>query len=80
MELNYESAQRLKGEIIKYKNNEGIWVIGRVVKVRKDGLEIEELKASIPSDGHGFGFWGPCWGPPAFIPFVAFGVAFPFFW
>jgi hypothetical protein len=80
MHLDYEQASHLKGEIIKFKNSEGKWVIGRVAKVRKDGLEIEELSTAASSDGHGFGFGGPFWGPPFFVPIVEVGVAFPFFW
>jgi hypothetical protein len=80
MYLDYEQAQHFEGQMIQYKNKKGKWVIGKVAKVRKDGLEIEELKSSISSEGYGFGFWGPgpFFGPPAFVPFV--GVAFnPFF-
>ncbi|MEH7106724.1 hypothetical protein [Bacillus sp. JJ1764] len=77
MQLNYESARRLEGEMIKFKNKEGNWTMGRVAKVRKNGLEIEELSSSAESDGYGFGFWGPFFRPPVFVPFV--GVAFPFF-
>jgi len=80
MQLDYESARRLKGEIIKFKNKEGKWTIGRVTKVRKDGLEIEELTTPEPGDGHGYGCWGPFWRPPVFFPFVGFGIGFPLFW
>jgi len=81
MPLNYENALRLEGEIIKYQNKDGDWKMGRVAKVRKDGLEMEELNPEGTSDGYGFPFWGPgpFFGPPAFVPFVAFGFAAPFF-
>ncbi|MCM3764766.1 hypothetical protein [Neobacillus niacini] len=82
MELNYQNAQRLKGKVIQYRNKEGEMVIGRVANVRKDGLEIEELSTHQPSEGYGFGFWGPgpFFRPPVFFPFVGFGIGFPFFW
>lgn len=81
MHLNYEQARRLEGEMIRFKNKEGKWAIGRVSKVRKDGLEIEELSHSgSKGDGYGYGLWGPFWRPPVFFPFVGFGVGFPFFW
>lgn len=82
MELNYEQARRLEGQMIRFKNKEGQWAIGRVAKVRKDGLEIEELTHSgQKSEGYGYGFWGgPFFRPPIFFPFVGFGFGFPFFW
>lgn len=82
MQLNYQNAQRLKGQMIRYKNQDGEMVVGRVVDVRKDGLEIEELSAHQPSEGYGFGFWGPgpFFRPPFFVPFVAFGFATPLLW
>lgn len=82
MQLDYERALRLKGQMIRFKNSEGEWTIGRVVRVKKEGLEIEELGASSRNDGYGFGFFrpGPFFGPPAFFPFVGFGFAPLFFW
>ncbi|GHI00957.1 hypothetical protein [Neobacillus kokaensis] len=82
MELNYEQARRLEGEIIHFKNKEGKWTFGRVVKVRKNGLEIEELGhgQSNSEEGYGYGFWGPFWRPPVFFPFVGFGIGFPLLW
>ncbi|WML31070.1 hypothetical protein RCG24_04035 [Neobacillus sp. OS1-32] len=73
--LTYEQALRLKGEIISFKNKQGQWTIGRVAKVRKDGLEIEELNHSGSDEGYGYGFWGPFWGPSVFV-----GFGFPLFW
>ncbi|MGG1676086.1 hypothetical protein ACIFOT_10110 [Neobacillus sp. NRS-1170] len=85
MQLNYEQAQHLEGKMIQFKNNKGEWSIGKVVKVRKDGLEIEELNSSSSNDGYGFGFFGPrpffrprFFRPPVFFPFVGFGFS-PFF-
>ncbi len=80
MQLDYRQAQRLEGQMIKFKNKKGEWAFGRVVKVKKDGLEIEELGSSRPNSGYGFGFWaGPFFGPPVFFPFVGFGFFSPFF-
>ncbi|AZU62917.1 hypothetical protein [Neobacillus mesonae] len=81
MQLSYEQAKRLEGEIIRFKNKEGQWAMGKVSKVRKDGLEIEELAygRSNSGDGYGYGFWGPFWRPPVFFPFVGFGIGFPLF-
>ncbi|WP_251553641.1 hypothetical protein [Neobacillus muris] len=82
MQLDYQKAKRLEGEMIRFVNNEGNWAIGRVAKVRKDGLEIEEMSSSSPSgSGYGYGFWGgPFFRPPVFFPFVGFGFSPFFFW
>ena len=80
VQLNYEHALHLEGKMIRYKNEKGEWVEGKVVKVKEDGLEISELSSSGPNDGYGFGFFGPrpFFRRPIFVPFVAFPV-FPFF-
>jgi hypothetical protein len=79
MQLDYQQALNLKGQMIEYKNKTGEWAIGRVVGVKKNGLEIEELKKSSLKDGFGYGFWGgPFWGPPVVVPFVGFAFN-PFF-
>lgn len=81
MQFDYEQARNLKGQVIEYKSNRGEWAIGRVVRVKKNGLEIEELIQSGLKDGYGYGFWGgPFWGPPAFVPFVGFAFNPFFFW
>jgi hypothetical protein len=81
MELNYQRAIKLKGQMIQYRNEDGELVVGRVADVKKDGLEIEELTTHSPSSGYGFGFFGPrpFFRPPVFVPFFAFGFASPFF-
>ncbi|WP_040205094.1 hypothetical protein [Neobacillus jeddahensis] len=85
MQLNFNQAGQLKGRMIHFKNNQGEWTIGRVVEVRKDGLEIEEMSPSSSHDGYGYGFFGPrpffrppFFRPPVFFPFVGFAFA-PFF-
>ncbi|WP_269320949.1 hypothetical protein [Bacillus sp. UNC438CL73TsuS30] len=40
MYFDYENARRFEGQLIKFKNEQGDWVIGKVVKVKKDGFEI----------------------------------------
>lgn len=76
--MNYEQARHLKGRVIQYLNQDGEWTIGKIVEVKKDGFEIEELQSSITDDGYGFGFFGPpFFGPPVFVPFVAFGFFGP---
>ena len=85
MQLDYNQARNLEGKMIQFKNNQGEWSVGRVVKVRENGLEIEELSSSNSNEGYGFGFFGPrpfvrrpFFRPPVFFPFV--GIAFsPFF-
>lgn len=83
MQLDYNQALKLEGKLIKYKNENNEWTIGRVSKVTNQGLEVEELSDSSPSsDGYGFGWFGPgpCFRPPVFFPFVGFSF-FPFlFW
>lgn len=76
MQLNYETARRLEGEIVRFRKENGEWSIGKVVKVRKDGLEILEQNEIETDGGYGFGFWGP---GPWFVPFGV-AVVFPFFW
>lgn len=85
MQLDYNEARRLEGKMISFKNSQGEWSIGRVVKVKNDGLEIEELSSSSSNDGYGFGFFGRrpffrplFFRPPVFFPFVGFGFS-PFF-
>ncbi len=79
MEFNFEQARRLEGKMIRFKNKQGEMAIGKVIKVTKDGLEIEELRSSGTDDGYGYGVCGrPFWGPPVFFPFVGFRP-FPFF-
>ncbi|WP_066061847.1 hypothetical protein [Neobacillus soli] len=78
MNLNYEQARDLEGKVIKVQNNEGKWVMARVVKVRKEGLEMEEVDSSVSNEGFGYGFWGRRpFIRPFFVPFVAFPF---FFW
>jgi hypothetical protein len=72
--LNYEQARHLKGELVRFKKENGEWSVGIVEEVREDGLEIIELNpSSNKNDGYGFGFFGPF----CFIPFC---FCFPFFW
>lgn len=79
MEPDFNRMRNAEGEMIRFKNKKGDWSVGRIVKVRKDGLEIEELSPSSPNNAFGFGFGGgPFWGPPIFYPIVGF-VFFPFF-
>lgn len=78
MNLNYEQARDLEGKVIKVQNIEGKWVMARVVKVRKEGLEMEEVDSSESNEGFGYGFWGRRrFFRPFFVPFVAFPF---FFW
>ncbi|GHI00322.1 hypothetical protein [Neobacillus kokaensis] len=77
MELNYERALHLEGELVRFKKDNKEWVVGRVVKVREDGMEVIELNStgkSDKNDGYGFGgFWRCC-----FVPFC--WPIFPFLW
>jgi hypothetical protein len=73
VQLNYERARQLKGEMVRFQNEDGEWLVGKVVKVRKDGLEIVET-SSDKNDGYGFGIWRP-WFVPFCRPFFPF-----FFW
>jgi hypothetical protein len=70
VELNYESAKHLKGKMIRFRNKDGEWVVGKVVNIKKDGLEIAEIGSSDSNDGYGFG--GPFFGRPFFFPFDGF--------
>ena len=81
MHLNDQQARHLEGKLIHFQNQKGDWRIGRVAKVRKDGIEIEELIPSR-SEGFGYGFWGggPFFRPPVFFPFIGFAFSPFFFW
>jgi hypothetical protein len=57
--FNYETAKQYQGKTIRFKNEKGDWVIGKVIKVNKDGLEIEEFNTEVTEDGFGYGFFGP---------------------
>lgn len=83
--MDYNQARRFEGKMIQFKNDQGEWKVGRVVKVTKEGFEIEELKSSSSNDGYGFGFFGPgpffrrpFFRPPFFVPFAGFAFS-PFF-
>lgn len=74
MQLNYERARHLEGEVVRFKKENGEWAVGKVVKVRKDGMEIIESNPSDKINGYGYGFWGSC----CFVPFCC--PIFPLFW
>ena len=79
MELNYERAKHLKGKMIRFRNKNGEMVVGKVVNVKKDGLEIAELGPPDSNEGYGFGFFDrPFFRRPFFFPFVEIEF-FPFF-
>jgi hypothetical protein len=80
MQMDYEFARRLEGSMIQFKNKHGEWAVGKVVKVKKDGLEIEELNPNQSREGYGFGFFSPFFGPPVFFPFVGFAFVPFLFW
>ncbi|MDR4949792.1 hypothetical protein [Neobacillus cucumis] len=75
MQLNYESAKHLEGRIIRFRHENGEWVVGRVVNVKKDGLEIVELNSSYSNNSDGYAFPFFC---PFFCPFRFFFID-PFF-
>ncbi|OIK17229.1 hypothetical protein BIV60_00665 [Bacillus sp. MUM 116] len=78
MYFDYDNARRFEGQLIKVQNEQGDWVIGKIVKVKNDGFEIAELNSKQPNDGYGFGFFpGPFFGRRFFRPFGA--PFFPFF-
>ena len=69
VEFNYERAKHLKGKMVRFRDKDGEWVVGKVVGIKKDGLEIAELDSSRPNGGDGFGF--PFFNP-FFVPFDGF--------
>ncbi|MDN3015631.1 hypothetical protein PH210_05335 [Paenibacillus sp. BSR1-1] len=69
MKLNYERAKHLEGRVIRFRHENGEWVVGKVVSVKKDGLEIEELDSSYSNKGDGYAF--PFFSP-FFCPFKCF--------
>jgi hypothetical protein len=58
MDFNVERARRFEGEMVRFRNEKGEWRIGRVSKVTKDGIQIEELIGNS-DEGYGYGAWGP---------------------
>ncbi|OIK09814.1 hypothetical protein BIV60_22890 [Bacillus sp. MUM 116] len=78
MKFDYERARQLEGQMIRFKNEKGDCVIGKIVKVKEEGFEVSELNSKQPNEGYGFGFFpGPFFGRPFFVPFGA--PFFPFF-
>ncbi|MCJ8006035.1 hypothetical protein ACFFF5_05130 [Lederbergia wuyishanensis] len=78
MENHHKKRHHFEGQMIRFRSENGDWRIGKVVKVRDDGLEISELDSNSYG-GYGFGFFGgPFFRPPIFVPFVGFGF-FEFF-
>ena len=75
MGLNYERAKHLKGDIVRFRNKNGELVVGKVVNVKKDGLEIAALDSVDSNGGDGFGF--PFF-EPFFFPFGFFDGFFFF--
>ncbi|MEH7334518.1 hypothetical protein V7161_17875 [Neobacillus drentensis] len=69
MKLNYERAKHLEGRFIRFRHENGEWVVGKVVSVKKDGLEIAELDSSYSNKGDGYAF--PFFSP-FFCPFNRF--------
>lgn len=57
--FNYETAKQYQGKTVRFKNEKGEWVIGKVMKVSQEGLEIEEYSTEGTDDGFGYGFFGP---------------------
>ena len=69
--MDFEKARHFEGKMVQFRTKKGDWRIGRVVKVTKDGVQIEELNANS-DDGYGYGFWGP---GPAFAGAALFDLA-----
>lgn len=78
MQFNYDTMRHLEGQVIRYKNEEGNWTFGKIVSVKKDGIELSEISSTSPDEGFGFGFFpGPFFRRPFFVPFAV--PIFPFF-
>jgi len=67
--FNYERARHFEGKIVRFRNEDGERHIGRVAKVTKEGIQIEELIANS-NEGYGYGLWGS----PR--PFLGYSVLF----
>ncbi|MBS4193744.1 hypothetical protein [Lederbergia citri] len=80
MENLHEKLHLYEGQLIRFRNEDGKWSIGKIVKVRDDGLEISEI-SSNPFGGYGLGFFGggAFFGAQFFVPF-GFGFFDFFFW
>lgn len=65
MTLNYQKAAQYKGKFVKFQNEKGEWVAGKVVDVEKDEFIIEAFDYEQMNDlgGAGYPFWGP-WRRP----------------
>jgi hypothetical protein len=73
VQLNYESSKHLKGKMIRYRNKNGEWVVGKVLNVKKNGLEIADLDTSDPFFiPFAFFFFDPFFIPFAFFFFDPF--------
>lgn len=73
--MQYEKARLFEGEIVRFRTEKENWRIGRVGKVTKDGVQIEELIANSNKANSDEGYAFP-WGPgPAFAGAAAFDLA-----
>lgn len=58
--LNVDTAKQYKNKIVKFQNEDGNWVIGKVIDVTSDGLKIEEYQTQTNlDDGISYGLFGP---------------------
>ncbi|MCQ6282153.1 hypothetical protein [Bacillus sp. EB600] len=74
MIFNYERARHFEGKIVRFRNEDGEWHIGRVEKVTKEGIQIEELIGNS-NEGYGYGLWGlprPFLGYPVLFDLLFF--------
>lgn len=51
--------KQYEGKMVRFKNEKNQWVIGKVILVDQNGIEIEEYSHSDHERGYGFGFFSP---------------------
>lgn len=72
----YEMKKQYEGKMVRFKNKENQWVVGRVASIDDSGIEIEEYHSPENQSEYGYGFFGPrpFYGPRPFRrrPFVRY--------
>ncbi|MBM4762916.1 hypothetical protein [Bacillus sp. B15-48] len=70
MSANYQMVKKYVGKTVRFKNEEDQWVVGKIVNVDRNGIEVEEFERVTEEEGYGYPFFGArrFWGPRPFFP------------
>lgn len=63
MSLNQETAKRFIGKHVKFQDEDGNWVVGRLAKADDEAIYVEVYNETgsetDEEEGYGYGVWGP---------------------